>query len=196
VRTRLLVAAAVGSLVALASSDARADVSSWLSLGGGEGAQLAQGASSPNTAGAFTWAIGAGSSPLGPIVAGIIYRGTTYVGLGTDLGAGLRLTTGGYSRGDWGLALDATPFWRSWGGGSYGTWPLQGVLTLGSPWGFQLAAAGQYWDIGGGQGARGLFVALEFDLLRFTVMRQGSSEHWWPNPNPAGGHERQVGFLF
>jgi hypothetical protein len=26
------------------------------------------------------------------------------------------------------------------------------------------------------------------DLLRLTVMRQGSSERWWYNPAPAGGH--------
>jgi hypothetical protein len=196
VRSRLLLAAAVGSLAALACGDARADVSSWLSFGGGAGGQLAQGATQPDMAGAFTWSLGVGTSPLGPIVAGIIYRGTTYLGLGTDVGGGLRLTTGGFSRGDWGLALDVTPFWRTWGNGAYGTVPLQEALTLGTPWGLQLAVGGQEWDMSGNPYARGLFAALEFDLLRFTVMRQGSTERWWPNPNPAGGHERQVGFAF
>ncbi len=190
-----LLALPLGACVALASRAAAADVSSWLSVGGGAGGQYAQNATTPDYAGAFTWSIGVGSSPLAPLVAGIIYRGTTYFGLGTDVGAGLRLATGGFSRGDFGLALDVTPFWRSWGGGAYGSWPLQGVLTAGSPWGFQLAIGGQEWDIAG-TGAKGAFVALEFDLLRFTVTRQGSSEHWWPNPNPAGGHEKTVGFLF
>lgn len=171
-------------------------MSSWFSAGGGGGAQLAEGATRADAAGAFTWSLGVGTSPLAPIVAGIIYRGTTYFGLGTDVGGGLRLTTGGFSRGDWGLALDVTPFWRSWGGGSYGTVPLQAVLTAGSPWGLQLALGGQELDMTGGPFARGVFAALEFDLLRFTVTRQGSSERWWPNPNPAGGHEQQVGLAF
>jgi hypothetical protein len=28
---------------------------------------------------------------------------------------------------------------------------------------------------------------LEFDILRFTLMRQGSTDAWWKNPSPAGG---------
>ncbi len=40
-----------------------------------------------------------------------------------------------------------------------------------------------------GHPAQGFFAALEIDLLRFTVTRQGSTERWWPNPVPAGGHQ-------
>jgi hypothetical protein len=186
-----LVAAAAG----LAAGDARADVSSWLAVGGGTAAQLAQGATTRDVAGTFTWSLGVGSSPLAPFVVGVIYRGTTMVGLGTDLGAALRLTTGGFSRGSWGVALDAGVAWRTWGLGSYGDSPVQGVLTLGSPWGLQLAAGAEVWSLDGGVPAQGFFAALELDLLRLTLMRQGATERWWPNPNPAGGHEKTVSLL-
>jgi hypothetical protein len=68
------------------------------------------------------------------------------------------------------------------------------VLTLGAPWGVQLAAGGQLWSLDGGNAAQGLFAALELDLLRLTVMRQGPGDRWWPNPNPAGG--KLVGLLW
>jgi hypothetical protein len=117
----------------------------------------------------------------------MLFRTTTMFGLGTDLGAAVRLSTGGFARGSWGVALDAGALWRSWGSGSHGDWPLQGVLTAGAPWGVQLAVGGQLWSLDGGNPAQGLFAALELDLLRLTVTRQGSGEQWWPNPNPAGG---------
>jgi hypothetical protein len=110
------------------------------------------------------------------------------IGLGTDLGVALRVATGGFARGDWGLALDAGALWRPWRGGSYGEWPLQAVLTGGCPWGVQLAAGAELWSVAGGTPAQGFFGAIELDLLRLTLMRQGSTERWWPNPSPAGGH--------
>jgi hypothetical protein len=195
VRRRRLLSLPFAACAVLACAPARADVSSWLAVGGGATGQLAQGSTVPGYAGAFTWSMGVGTSPRDAFVAGVTYRGATYFGLGTDLGAGVRLATGGFARGGWGLALDATPLYRTWGGGSYGTWPVQGVLTLGAPWGLQLALGAQAWDMAGGDPARGAFAAIELDLLRLTVMRQGPSERWWPNPNPAGGHERQVGLL-
>jgi len=181
--------------VALATGDARADLSSWLSVGGGATAQLAQGAATRDVAGTFNYALGVGTSPLAPFVVGVIYRGTTMAGLGTDLGAALRLTTGGFSRGSWGVAVDAGVAWRAWGSGTYGDSPLQGVLTFGSPWGLQLAVGTQLWSLDGGVPAQGLFAALELDLLRLTLMRQGGSERWWPNPNPGGGREKKVSLL-
>jgi hypothetical protein len=171
-------------------------VSSWLALGGGGAIQVAQGASTPDYASAITYSIGVGTTPHAPFVLGIMYRGATYVTLGTDIGIAVRGATGGFARGDWGLALDLGPAWRSWGNGDYGTWPLQAVLTGGSPWGFQLALGAQTYSIGGGPEAEGFFAAIEIDLLRLTVTRQGPTERWWPNPNPAGGHEKTVGFLF
>jgi len=190
----LLTAPFVCALTFLAA-DARADVSSWLSVGGGAAAQLAQGATTRDVAGTFTYSVGVGSSPRAPFVLGVLYRGVTMVGLGTDVGAAVRLATGSFARGNWGLALDAGVAWRAWGSGSYGDSPLQGVLTFGSPWGLQLAVGAEVWSLDNGVSAQGFFAALEIDLLRLTVMRQGSSERWWPNPNPAGGHEKTVSLL-
>ncbi len=190
---RLLRAPAVGAIAlacaasATALAPARADVSSWLAVGGGYANQRDHDTGSRDGAPAFTYSIGVGSSPLAPVVVGLVFRGTTMVNLGTDVGAGLRLSTGGFARGDWGLAVDAGALWRSWGSGSHGDWPIQAVLTGGAPWGVQLAVGGQTWSLDGGNNAQGLFAVLELDLLRLTVMRQGPGQQWWPNPNPAGG---------
>jgi hypothetical protein len=143
----------------------------------------------------MTYALGVGTSPLSPFVVGVLYRGTTMFGLGTDLGGAVRLATGAFARGNWGLALDLGVAWRGWRGGDYGSAPLQGVLTFGSPWGLQLAVGTQLWAIDGNTPAQGAFAALELDLMRLTLMRQGGSERWWPNPNPAGGHEKHVSLL-
>jgi hypothetical protein len=194
-RSRLPLAWPLVGALALFAGDARADVSSWLAVGGGASAQLAQGATTRDVAGTFTWSVGVGSSPLKPFVLGVLYRGTTFVGFGTDLGAAVRAATGSFARGSWGLALDAGVAWRTWGSGAYGDSPLQGVLTFGSPWGLQLAAGAELWTLDGGVSAQGFFAALEIDLLRLTLMRQGASERWWPNPNPAGGHEKTVSLL-
>jgi hypothetical protein len=193
VRTRSL--ALVASLVAIAAAltcsprEARADVSSWMAIGGGTTSQLNRDTSSRDLAGSLSYSIGVGSSPLSSIVLGGLLRGQIFVGLGTDLGLAARASTGGFARGDWGVALDAGVLWRPWRGGDYGEWPLQAVLTGGSPWGLQLAVGADVWSVSGGTQAQGFFAALEIDFLRLTVTRQGSSERWWPNPAPAGGHE-------
>jgi hypothetical protein len=171
------------------ASDARADVSSWFAVGGGGATERSLPSATRNIAIAMTSTVGVGTSPTAPLVVGGIARGTLFFGLGFDIGLAVRLATGGFARGDWGLALDAGALWRSWGEGSYGDWPVQGVLTLGCPWGFELAAGAELWSVDGGTSAQGFFAALEIDLLRLTVMRQGSTEPWWPNPNPAGGHK-------
>lgn len=194
-RSPLVLASPLLAALALCAGDARADVSSWFAVGGGATAQLAQGATTRDVAGTLTYSVGVGSSPMAPFVLGVLYRGTTYFGLGTDLGAAVRGATGGFARGNWGLALDAGVAWRSWGSGLYGDSPLQGVLTFGSPWGLQLAVGAEVWSLDGGVSAQGVFAALEIDLLRLTLMRQGASERWWPNPNPAGGREKTVSLL-
>jgi hypothetical protein len=194
-RSPLVIAVPLAAALAFAAVDARADVTSWLAVGGGATAQLAQGATTRDVAGAITYSVGVGSSPRAPFVLGVLYRGATFVGMGTDVGAAVRGATGGFARGNWGLALDAGVLWRSWASGSYGDSPLQGVLTFGSPWGLQLAVAAQVWTLDNGVSAQGFFAALEIDLLRLTLMRQGPSERWWPNPNPAGGHEKTVSLL-
>jgi hypothetical protein len=182
-----LAVAAVAGVSALAA-DARADVSSWMAVGGGGGAQVNHDTSSRDFAPSFTASLGVGSSPIASLVLGGLLRSQTFFGLGTDLGLAVRGSTGGFARGDWGLALDAGALWRPWRDGSYGRWPIQAVLTVGSPWGLQLALGGELSSVSGGTPAQGFFASLEIDLLRLTVTRQGSSERWWPNPSPAGGH--------
>lgn len=173
----------------LHASDARADVSSWLSLGGGYGLNRAESTGRYDRATAMSYAIGVGSDPTSSIVIGGLLRGTTYFTLGTDFGVALRAATGGFARGQWGVALDVGPMWRTWGSGDYGQFPLGGMLTFGAPWGVQLGIGGEYWNINGKPYATGIVAVLEIDLARFTVMRQGATDRWWENPSPAGGRK-------
>jgi hypothetical protein len=185
---RVLALGLAGALL-LAGVEALADVTSWLAVGGGGGSERNRPSAIRSGAGVMTYSVGVGSSPLAPFVIGGIFRGTTRFGLGTDLGVAVRLATGGFARGSWGVALDAGALWRPWQMGAYGEWPLQGVLTAGSPWGLQIAGGAELWSVSGGTKAQGFFAALEIDLLRLTIMRQGTTERWWPNPNPAGGRQ-------
>jgi hypothetical protein len=178
----------LASAALLAGTDARADVSSWLAVGGGAAMERNQSSSTRDTAPALTYSVGVGSSPLAAWVLGGLVRGTTMFGLGTDLGLAVRAASGGFARGDWGLALEAGVLWRPWRDGTYGDWPLQGVLTVGSPWGLGLGVGAQVWSVDRGTAAEGFLAVLEVDLLRLTLMRQGATERWWPNPNPPGGH--------
>jgi hypothetical protein len=76
---------------------------------------------------------------------------------------------------------------RWWRAGAYGRYPIQAILLLGAPWGVQLALGADVWNLGGDPQAAGGFALLEIDLLRFTLMRQGSTDALWKNPSPAGG---------
>jgi hypothetical protein len=131
--------------------------------------------------------IGVGTTPISPIVVGGVFRSTTHFSLGTDVAIAARVATGGFARGDFGIALDAGAAMRWWGDGVYGRYPLQGVLLLGAPWGFQLAVGADVFNLGGDPQSRGGFALLELDLLRLTLMRQGSTDAIWKNPSPAGG---------
>jgi hypothetical protein len=166
---------------------ARADVTSWLSVGGGYSLAYNGVVRHVDSAGAFTSTLGIGTTPIAPLVVGGVFRETTRFGLGTDVGVMLRITSGGFSRGDWGFGADIGPSMRWWRAGDYGRYPLQGVLLAGAPWGLQLAVGADIVNLGGDPPARGGFVMLEFDFLRFTLMRQGSTDTWWKNPSPAGG---------
>jgi hypothetical protein len=184
--------ALVSAPALLSPLDARADVSSWLAVGGGYALQRDRVAARNDFAPTLTYSMGVGSSSLAPLVLGGVVRGATFFGLGSDLGLAVRGATGGFARGDWGAALEAGAIWRPWRQGSYGEWPIQGVLTLGSPWGFQVALGTEVASVDRGQPALGFFATIEIDLLRLTVMRQGATERWWYNPAPAGGHANQA----
>src|SRR5579859_6351843 len=116
---------ALALALGLGARTADADLSSWVAVGGGYAGQRNPAAGVRDYAPAFTYSIGVGTSPLSPLVVGVLYRGTTMFGLGTDVGAAVRLCTGGFARGNWGVALDAGALWRSWGEGSHGDWPVQ-----------------------------------------------------------------------
>jgi hypothetical protein len=181
----LLVLLTAASL--LIAQRASADLSSWLSLGGGYSLSYDQSRDNLFRTGAFSGTIGVGSTPISPVVVGGVFRFTTRFNLGTDVGLMARVTSGGFARGDWGFGVDVGPSMRWWKGGDYGRYPLQAALLGGLPWGLQLAVGADVVNLGGSPPARGGFVLLEFDLLRFTLMRQGSTDAWWKNPSPAGG---------
>jgi hypothetical protein len=185
-----LVAAGSACILAciLHASAAHADVSSWLSVGGGYGLNHDHDAGETARAATLSFAIGVGTEPTRAFVIGGVLRDVTFLSVGTDLGVALRLATGGFARGQWGVALEGGPTWRTFGHGEFGRWPVTGVLTLGAPWGLQLGVGGELFKIAGDDApARGAFAVLEVDLLRLTVMRQGATDRWWRNPAPAGG---------
>jgi hypothetical protein len=190
-RRRVVLGAVAAAVCALGPATARADVSSWLTAGGGYGAQHDEARSAYDRAAALSFSVGVGSSPLGSVVVGGLLRTTTYFTLGTDLGLSARVASGGFARGQWGLAFDVGPGWRSWGAGAaYGRFPLHAMLVGGAPWGLQLGVGGDVWSLDGEPYARGAVALLELDLLRLTVMRQGATDRYWENPSPAGGHLR------
>lgn len=172
---------------------ARADVTSWLAVGGGYSLQASERRDETSSGGTFNASIGVGSSPHTALIVGGLFRTTTHFGLGTDLGLAARFATRGFVQGDFGFALDTGVVGRFWDRGDYGRWPVQVVATVGVPFGFQLAAGAQFWSVSGGEPfARGGFLALELDLLRLTVMRRGATTSLWPNPSPAGGEPSRV----
>lgn len=188
----LAAAAAAAYCCMLHTADARADASSFLSVGGGYGLKHSESRDFYDRATAMSLGIGVGSSPRAPVVVGGLLRSTTYFTLGTDLGVSARVATGGFARGQWGFALDLGPSWRAWrGAGDHGRFPLNGMLIVGAPWGVQLAVGGEMYDLAGSPPARGAVALLELDLLRLTVMRQGATDRWWENPSPAGGRARR-----
>jgi hypothetical protein len=177
------------------TAPARADVSSWFAFGGGYGVQRDGVAGQTDRATAMSMSLGVGSSPRSTFVGGGLFRTVTFFTLGTDLALGPRFCTGGFARGQWGVAVDANVVGRFWNDGNYSRFPLQGIVTLGAPWGVQLGIGAQAFNLGSGPSAAGGFAVLEIDLLRLTVMRQGATDSIWPNPSPAGGRDRTTATL-
>jgi hypothetical protein len=121
--------------------------------------------------------LGLGTPPSSMVVVGALGRTTTYFGRGTDLALAARAATGGFARGQFGIALDAGAFKRWWGTESEG--PLASVH-FGAPYGLQLSFNASM----GSDEHRTYGVLLGIDLLRLTVYRLGGTQ-WWPNPRPA-----------
>lgn len=167
------------SAVAIATTlapDARADVSSWLSLG--TGAQKFHGLGlKRDIVPSLRLATGMGSDPSHAFVLGGVARLDTMWGSGTDLSFALRFADHGFANGQWGFALDAGPIARFWGPTVYGATT---ALTLGGPWGLEvgLQAAIGADDLE----TYGVFIAI--DLARLTVYRR-SGTSYWKNSFPA-----------
>lgn len=180
-------AAALGA----APRAARADVSSWFTGGGGYGVARSESQGEYSRATALSFSIGVGSTPTSSVVVGGLLRTTTYFTLGTDLDLSARVASGGFARGQWGLAFDIGPGWRSWARRSdYGGFPMHAMVVGGAPWGLQLGVGANLLNLDGGTSSQGAIALLEIDLLRLTVMRQGATDRWWENPSPAGGRVR------
>ena len=144
-------------------------------------------------AGVFSGTFGGwDDAPRDPSSSGGVVRETTRFGLGTDIGIMARATTGGFSRGDWGWPSTWARRCAGGGYGEYGRYPLQGVLTAGAPWGIQIAVGADIVNLYGQPPTRGGFALLEIDVLRLTLMRQGSTDKAWKNPSPAGGRIRTL----
>jgi hypothetical protein len=186
VRRAVLALTAVGSLAF--AREARADPTTWFSLGGGYGIEHDGAAGYDARATAFSVALGAGTSPVHPVVVGGVFRSLTFFTLGTDISLSARVATSSFARGDLGVAVDLGLAGRWWKGQDYGHFPVQGVAYLGLPYGFQVGVGGDAFDWTGDRpAARGGFALLEFDFLRLTVMRSGDTTKHWPNPSPAMG---------
>lgn len=184
-RSLLTTGVALASL--LFAVEASADAASWLGVSGGA-ARLEQSSGAQTTPPLMQLDLGAGTSPNHAFVVGGLLRSTTYFGDGTDLGLFGRLTTGGFSRGDYGLGLDLGVAQRWWGVSSTA---LAVSLDAGAPWGLTLGLNGSFAP----DSVMTLGVAVGIDLARFTVHRR-SGAAWWPNyPLPLGdtARDRRLG---
>jgi hypothetical protein len=167
-------------------ASARAEPTSWFSVGGGYALEKNTVTRSADTAFALDGAVGIGTPATHPVVVGGVFRAVGYVGFGADINLSLRVAMQSYCVGDFGLALDLGVGARFWGGGAYGNYPLHGALVAGIPFGFQVVVGADGWDLSQqATKAWGGFAALEFDFLRLTSMRSGESTKIWSNPSPA-----------
>lgn len=178
VLTRCSVATlAVAAATILLANDARADVSSWVYLGGGS-SLIDTPTRRSDFAASMRLATGMGTDPAQPWIVGGLVRIETLFGNGSDLSANLRLAEHGFVNGKWGVALDLGAFARYWG--TPNVYGGCGTIALGGPWGIELDLGG----IWGNHETRGASATLGIDLARLTVYRQSGSS-WWKNSFPA-----------
>jgi hypothetical protein len=169
-----LLAATLG--LSLCARSARADVSSWVFVGGGA-SQLHQQALSSRTVGSMRVQFGLGTDPSHPLVLGGLFSFEPNFGYGSDLGLLVRGATRGYVNGGFGLALDAGPYERFWGQRSVGG---ESMLWFGAPWGMSLGLGGNL----GSHDASGFSAIFGIDFARLTVYRNTGTS-WLTNPFPA-----------
>jgi len=175
VRRRCFLPAFVAAL-SFWAAPARADVASWLFVGGGPSV-LDRPSADRTVAGSLQLDTGLGTSPSRLLAVGGLLRMHTRFGDGSDFGLLVRTATRGYSLGDFGAAIDLGGYLRTWGDQKPG---LGGTLSLGAPWGITLNL-----DAGlGPNDVRTYAAVLGLDLARFTIYRS-TGTGWWSNPFPS-----------
>lgn len=167
--------------VTAVAPSARADVASWAFVGAGYSRVQETRVGEGSDFSALLFNAGFGTSPAAPWVLGGVFQGGANFGFGSEWGGALRVTTGGYSRGTWGLALDVGPQYRV---GAHAGVIGSTRLSLGGPWGLVLNGGASY----GADEVATFTVALGFDFARLTVHRSSGLD-WWPNPFPSPPRE-------
>jgi hypothetical protein len=167
----------LAAFVTLLASTARADVSSWLFFGMGPSA-FDRSSYGQDIRTSMQLDTGLGLPPSYDIVPGLLLRMNTRFGQGSDVALLVRTATGGYARGNWGVAVDLGAYERWWG--NEPSAGFAGTLSLGAPWGITLSTNFQQ----GSNDVRTFGAILGLDLARFTVYRS-SGLTWWSNPYPA-----------
>ena len=172
-------ASAVAYLVFMFACEqsARADVSSWLFMGGGV-SQVGKFSGEGVRAPTLRLATGMGTDPAKPFVIGGLARLDTLFGRGSDLSAALRLANYGFVNGNWGVAIDFGGLARFWG--PVDVYGGTATVIAGGPWGLELELGGLL----GTHDTQGFSAILGIDLARLTVYRQ-SGNSWWKNTFPA-----------
>ena len=135
--------------------------------------------------------MGVGSDPTPAWVLGGVFRSMSRFNEGTDISLSLRLTTGGFSRGDWGFGLNLGPGLRLWGNNGYGTYPLRGPSSSARRGGSRRPSA-RTSSTSRGTPRQWAFALIEFDLLRFTLMRR-LDRPVLEEPLPCGGRAEPDG---
>ncbi len=171
----LAVAASV-SVLAIAAP-AMADASAWVFVG--SGALGWTQAENPGYVprGTLMIDVGAGTDPRGSVIFGGLLRIQPIFAQGTDVSLLARFCNRSFQAGDWGFAIDAGGFARTWGVVTAG---FSGSASLGLPLGFQLTAMTEL----GLDRAYSFGVVAGIDVLRLTVYRQ-ILKNWWQNPSPS-----------
>lgn len=195
VPSKLPACLAVASSLAIlaAAAPARADASAWVFLGGGTLAWKQGVEKSAATTGTVVepgndggWLLngtmvieaGVGTRPDAPVIFGGLFRLQPVFKHGTDLALLARGCTRGFQAGDWGFAVDAGGYLRSWGpqiGAGFA-----GGISLGLPLGFTVSVQTQI----GSNNALSVGAVAGLDLLRLTVYRE-ALKTWWQNPSPS-----------
>jgi hypothetical protein len=188
VRSTIPALFAVGCSLALLAeaAPARADASAWAFIGGGAIAWK-QGDRSTMTpfndgtfgaTGTMTIEAGAGTSPDGRVIFGGLFRLQPIFKHGTDLALLARGCSHGFQAGDWGFAIDAGGYLRTWGpqiGAGFA-----GGVSLGMPLGFTISLQTEI----GSNNALSVGAVAGVDLLRLSVYREALLK-WWQNPSPS-----------